>query len=90
MLEVKYHLAENTIDKLKRAEKNIVVLGEDQKLYFAQLREALKLLSSKAPEVVHYSFVLIRHGKKAKKMSTRKGDTVLLEDFLKDRIKNDE
>ncbi len=71
-----------TIDKMKEG-RNVVVLGEDQKLYFEQLREALKLLKKKAPEVVHYSFVLLKN---VGKMSTRKGDVVLLEDFLKELI----
>lgn len=76
-----------TIDKLKIAEKNIIVLGEDQKLYFQQIKEALKLLKYNSPEVVHYSFILLNEKGKSKKMSTRKGDVVLLEDFLDDAIK---
>ena len=68
-----------TIAKLKKG-KNIIVLGEDQKLYFEQLSHALKLLGKKTPKVVHYSFVLL---KGVGKMATRKGDVVLLEDFLK-------
>lgn len=71
-----------TIDKMKVSDKNIVVLGEDQKLYFLQLKEALKLLNQPTPEVVHYSFILLSHHGKSKKMSTRKGDVVLLEDFM--------
>jgi len=73
-----------TIAKMKISDKNIVVLGEDQKLYFLQLKEALKLLSEKYPEVVHYSFILLSSHGKSRKMSTRKGDIVLLEDFLND------
>ena len=72
-----------TIDKMKKG-RNIIVLGEDQKLYFEQIKEALNLLGEKAPEVVHYSFVLIQTEKGAKKMSTRRGELVLLEDFLKE------
>jgi len=78
-----------TIDKIKKG-KNIIVLGEDQKLYFEQIREALKLLKYNAPEVVHYSFVLIQTSKGAKKMSTRRGELVLLEDFLAEAIKKAE
>jgi len=73
-----------TIDKMKASEKNIIILGEDQKLYFLQLKEALKLLGIKAPEVVHYSFILLSKKGKSKKMSTRKGSVILLETFLKD------
>ncbi|MFA4953089.1 MAG: arginine--tRNA ligase [Candidatus Pacearchaeota archaeon] len=76
-----------TIEKMKIAEKNIIVLGEDQKLYFQQIKEALKLLKYNSPEVVHYSFILLNEKGKSKKMSTRKGDVVLLEDFLEDAIK---
>lgn len=72
-----------TIKKMKTG-KNIVVLGEDQKLYFLQIKEALKLLGIESPEVVHYSFVLLSKKGKSKKMSTRKGDIILLEGFLKD------
>ncbi len=70
-----------TLYKLKRAaEKNIVVLGEDHKLYFRQLAATLSLLSQKAPEPVHYSFVLLSEGK----MSTRSGNVILLEDFMRE------
>lgn len=76
-----------TIDKIKIAEKNLVVLGEDQKLYFQQIKQILKSINITAPEVIHYSFVLIQKKGKSKKMSTRKGDVVLLEDFLQEIIK---
>ena len=67
-----------TIEKCNKG-KNIIILGEDQKVYFEQLREALKLLNKSYPEVVHYSFVLL---KGIGKMSTRRGEVVLLEEFL--------
>lgn len=72
-----------TIDKVERAQGiSIIILGEDQKLYFKQLSSALKLLGYKAPEVVHYSFVLLETGK----MSTRKGEVVLLSDFMNEAL----
>ena len=72
-----------TIDKIKTgADINIVVLGEDQKLYFRQVCSALDLLGYKYPSVVHYSFVLLTEGK----MATRKGNVVLLEDFMKEAV----
>jgi len=72
-----------TIDKINKGfHKNIIVLGEDQKLYFQQLKSGLDLLGYKAPEVIHYSFVLLAEGK----MSTRKGNLVLLEDFMKEAL----
>ncbi len=72
-----------TIDKMKEnSEKNIIVLGEDQKLYFKQLVAALDMIGYGSPESVHYSFVLLTEGK----MSTRKGTVVLLEDFMKEAV----
>lgn len=72
-----------TIDKIKsRAEKNIVVLGEDQKVYFKQIEAALDLLGYKAPKAVHYSFVLLPEGK----MATRTGTVVLLEDLMRESL----
>ena len=73
-----------TLYKLSKAEKNIIVLGEDQKLYFMQLKEVLKILKKEAPDVVHYSFVLIQGADGPTKMSTRKGDVVLFEDLMKE------
>ncbi len=67
------------LDKLKKGD-NIVILGEDQKLYQEQIAAALKELELRPPKVVHYSFVLLQEGK----MSTRKGNLVLLEDFMKE------
>ncbi|MAG07475.1 arginine--tRNA ligase [Candidatus Pacearchaeota archaeon] len=75
-----------TIDKSKFG-KNIIVLGEDQKLYFEQISEVMKLLNHQPPEVVHYSFVLIQEGKEIKKMSPRRGELVLLEEFFAEAIK---
>jgi arginyl-tRNA synthetase len=70
-----------TIDKIKRSKDlNIIVLGEDQRLYFQQLSAALNILDYNPPKVVHYSFVLLPSGK----MSTRRGEVVLLEDFMKE------
>ncbi|MBU4501007.1 MAG: arginine--tRNA ligase [Nanoarchaeota archaeon] len=71
-----------SIEKMKKASKNIVILGEDQKLYFRQLASAMHLLGYDFPDVVHYSFVLLKSGK----MSTRKGNLVLLSDFMKEAL----
>jgi arginyl-tRNA synthetase len=71
-----------TIYKIKKSKNNFIVLGEDQKLYFEQLSEALKLLNFEAPRPIHYSFILLKEKNKSKKMSTRKGEVVLLEDFI--------
>ncbi len=66
----------------KKKDENILILGEDQKLYHQQIKAALTLLKQKPPKTVHYSFVLLREGK----MSTRKGTVVLLEDFMKEAL----
>ena len=76
-----------TIWKMKRAENNLIVLGEDQKLYFEQLKIALEFLKQKAPEVIHYSFVLLQTERGKGKMSTRRGEVVLFEDFLNEAVK---
>jgi arginyl-tRNA synthetase len=75
-----------TIEKCKKG-RNIIILGEDQKLYFEQIKQALILLKKPFPEVVHYSFVLL---KDVGKMSTRRGEVVLLENFLKEAKKKAE
>ena len=76
-----------TIDKLKKGvHENILVLGEDQKLYFQQLAAALSILNYKAPRAVHYSFVLLQEGK----MSTRQGNLVLLKDFMEEAVQKAE
>ncbi|MBN4049187.1 arginine--tRNA ligase, partial [archaeon AH-315-M20] len=66
-----------TLDKVSKGE-NIWVLGEDHKLYYEQIKVALLMLGKKVPRVIFYSFVLLDEGK----MSTRKGNLVLLEDFM--------
>lgn len=75
-----------TIEKCKKG-KNIIVLGEDQKLYFEQIKQALILLKKPFPKPVHYSFVLL---KGSGKMSTRRGEVVLLEEFLSEAVKKAE
>jgi len=69
------------IFKIKKTKNNVIILGEDQKLYFKQLGSALNLLGYSSPYVVHYSFVLLPEGK----MSTRKGNLVLLSELM-DRL----
>ncbi len=75
-----------TIDKLSKKGRNIVVLGEDHKLYFKQLSAALSLLGHAPPEVIHYSFILLSTGK----MSTRSGNVVLLEEFMSQAVEKAE
>ena len=71
-----------TIEKMEKGD-NVIILGEDQKLYFEQMECVMKELGLNSPRVVHYSFVLLQEGK----MSTRKGNLVLLEDFMEEAKK---
>ena len=69
------------IDKANtNSSRNIVVLGEDQRLYGRQINAALSLLGYSGAEIINYSFVLLPEGK----MSTRAGQVVLLEDIMRD------
>lgn len=68
-----------TVDKAERgADLNIIVLGEDHKLYAEQLRLILAADGKTAPEPVYYAYILLKEGK----MSTRQGKVVLLSEFL--------
>ena len=76
--DLAYHL-----DKFKRADKAIDVLGEDQKLGSKQLCSALEILGSdRVPEAMFYSFVSLPEGK----MSTRKGVVVYLDDLIDEAV----
>jgi len=76
-----------TIEKLNRSkDKNIIVLGEDHKLYSQQLKITLNLLGYGYPEVVHYSFILLQERDTKGKMSTREGKIVLLSDLMKEAV----
>lgn len=80
--DLAYHLK-----KLKEADINFGVYGTDHQLHFKQLFKVLELLlGKKAVENLHYifyEFVLLPEGK----MSTRKGEVVLLEDFIGEAYK---
>lgn len=70
-----------TLEKVSAAtDINLVVLGEDQKLYHRQIQAALKIIGCDAPVAVHYSFVVLGSGS----MSTRQGNLVLMADFVKE------
>ncbi len=76
--DLAYHL-----DKFKRADRVIDVLGEDQKLGSKQLCSALEILGcEKRPEPMFYSFVSLPEGK----MSTRKGVVVYLDDLIDEAV----
>jgi arginyl-tRNA synthetase len=68
-----------TLDKMERgADLNLMVLGEDHKLYAQQLALILAAAGKPAPEAIYYAYILLKDGK----MSTRQGKVVLLSDFL--------
>ncbi len=74
-----------TIYKAKRGKDvNLIVLGEDHKLYIEQFKVVLSLLGEKAPVPVYYAYVLLT-GKG--KMSTRQGTLVLLEEVMAEALK---
>jgi arginyl-tRNA synthetase len=60
------------------ADANLSVLGEDHRLYQEQLDLVLRSSGFKTPDVIYYSFVLLKQGK----MSTRQGNVVLLSEFI--------
>jgi arginyl-tRNA synthetase len=60
------------------ADLDLMVLGEDHKLYAEQVALILAQVGIEAPEPVHYAYILLKDGK----MSTRQGKVVLLSDFL--------
>ncbi len=69
------------IDKFRRADCLINILGEDQKLGMTHLASALKILGvERVPENVFYSFVSLPEGR----MSTRKGTVVTLDDLIEE------
>ncbi len=68
-----------TLDKRERgADINLMVLGEDHKLYAQQLALILGAAGHPAPEAIYYAYILLTEGK----MSTRQGKVVLLSEFL--------
>lgn len=76
--DLAYHL-----NKFKRCDIAIDVLGEDQKLGSKQLCSALEILGcDKKPEPMFYSFVALPEGK----MSTRRGVVVYLDDLIDEAV----
>ncbi len=68
-----------TIHKMTQgADLNLIVLGEDHKLYAEQVALILGAAGFEAPEPIYYAYITLKEGK----MSTRKGTVVLLSDFL--------
>ncbi|MCB2360369.1 arginine--tRNA ligase [Clostridium estertheticum] len=65
--------------------KNIYVVGKDQALHFKQVFTTLKLMGNKwADDCVHVPFGTVRFADK--KLSTRKGDVIFLDDLLNQAV----
>ena len=65
-----------------RFERALYVVGAEQKLHFRQLKAVLKRLGSPwEPRVEHVEFGLLL-GKDKKKLASRKGDVLVLDDLL--------
>lgn len=74
--DLAYHL-----DKFKRSDEAINVLGEDHRLEFKQLSVALKLLGvERDVESVFYAFVALPEGR----LSTRRGRVVNIDDLMEE------
>ncbi len=72
-------------EKLK-ADKILYVVSNEQTLHFQQLFSSLELLAwSKGIEMEHIKFGMVL-GEAGKKFSTRKGETIKLEDMIKKSI----
>jgi arginyl-tRNA synthetase len=72
--DLAYHL-----DKFRRGDEAINVLGEDHKLEFQQLSVALKLLGvDRKVEALFYAYVSLPEGR----LSTRRGRVVHLDDLM--------
>ena len=65
--------------------KNIYVVGTPQSLHFKQIFTTLKLMGYDwADDCKHVGFGLVKFADR--KLATRKGDVILLEDFIKESI----
>ncbi len=76
--DLAYHM-----DKFKRTDVAVNVLGEDQKLGMQELAAALTIMGvEKKPEIVYYAFVSLPEGR----MSTRKGTVVYIDDLVDEAV----
>ena len=75
--DIAYH-----IEKFKKYDKALNILGEDHKLQSKLLNIALRELNCNIPETLFYSFVNLPGGK----MSTRAGRVVYLDDIMQQII----
>ncbi|MFP4500884.1 MAG: arginine--tRNA ligase [Candidatus Hydrogenedentota bacterium] len=76
-------LAYNIEKEQQGSALNLVVLGEDHRLYQQQVSMILEAAGHTPPEAVYYAYILLKEGK----MSTRQGKVVLLAEFLDEASK---
>ncbi|MDD3284602.1 MAG: arginine--tRNA ligase [Patescibacteria group bacterium] len=74
--------------KKYKPEKLLYVVGSEQKLNFEQLFKVFEMLGFQENKFVHVDFGLFKF--KDKKMSTRKGQVIFLEDVINEAIKKAE
>jgi arginyl-tRNA synthetase len=76
--------------KLGQSERNLIILGEDHKVEYKELKTILKLLGDLKDDgdldVVHFAFV----GMKGRRMSTRKGVIVSVDELIDEGIERAE
>ncbi len=76
--------------KLGQSDRNLIVLGEDHKVEYKELKTMLKLLGDlkddRLLDVVHFAFV----GMKGRRMSTRKGVIVSVDELIDEGIERAE
>ncbi len=75
--DVAYHM-----DKGKRSDRMLDVLGEDHRLQSKAVSIMLEILGAKVPDVMFYAFVGLPEGR----MSTRKGRVVYLDDLMDEAV----
>ncbi len=75
--DIAYHL-----DKSRRADCLVNVLGEDHKLEGNLIAKLMEILGGKVPRILFYSFVSLPEGR----MSTRRGRVVFLRDLIEEGI----
>lgn len=76
--DLAYHL-----EKSKKGDVVVDILGSDHKLAIDQIKIAMSLLKGTAPEVIFYEFITLPAGS----MSTRKGVFISVDDLIDEAIK---
>jgi len=70
------------IEKSKRSDLSIDILGSDHKLAIDQLSIPIELLGAKKPEAIFYEFITLPEGS----MSTRRGVFISVDDLMNEAV----